>query len=55
LALGLVILHGLELLPYHAGTIVKLVALWWGMGAIAIATYRHLRHTSAIAAPAVAV
>jgi cytoskeletal protein CcmA (bactofilin family) len=51
LALGLVILHGLELLPYHAGAIVKLVALWWGMGAIAIATYRHLRHTSAIAAP----
>ena len=51
LALGLVILHGLELLPYHAGTIVKLVALWWGMGAIAIAIYRHFRQTSAIAAP----
>jgi cytoskeletal protein CcmA (bactofilin family) len=51
LALGLVILHGLELVPYHVGSIVKLVALWWGMGAIAIAIYRHLRHTSAIAAP----
>lgn len=51
LALGLVILHGLELLPYHAGSIVKLVALWWGLGAIAIAIYRHLRHTSAMAAP----
>ena len=51
LALGLVILHGLELLPYHAGTIVKLVAIWWGMGAIAIAIYRHLRRTSATTAP----
>ncbi|HLJ41392.1 MAG TPA: zf-HC2 domain-containing protein [Candidatus Acidoferrales bacterium] len=55
LALGLVILHGLELLPHHLGFIVKLVALWWGMGAIAIAIYRHLRHTSAIAAPVAAV
>lgn len=54
LAVGLVILHGLELLPYHAGAIVKLVALWWGMGAIAIAIYRHLRHTSGIAAPVAA-
>lgn len=54
LALGLVILHGLELLPHHVGFIVKLVALWWGMGAIAIAIYRHLRHTSAIAAPVAA-
>lgn len=54
LALGLVILHGLELLPYHAGSIVKLVALWWGLGAIAIAIYRHLRHTSAMAAPVAA-
>ena len=51
LALGLVILHALELLPYHAGTIVKLVAIWWGMGAIAIAIYRHLRQASAMAAP----
>ena len=51
LALGLVILHGLELLPYHVGAIVKLVALWWGMGAIAIAIYRHLRRTSATVAP----
>ena len=54
LALGLVILHGLELLPHHVGFIVKLIALWWGMGAIAIAIYRHLRHTSAIAAPVAA-
>ena len=53
LALGLVILHGLELLPHHVGFIVKLVALWWGMGAIAIAIYQHLRHTSAMAAPVV--
>lgn len=51
LALGLVILHGLELLPYHAGAIVKLVALWWGLGAIAIAIYRHIRHTSTMPAP----
>ena len=51
LALGLVILHGLELLPYHVGAIVKLVALWWGMGAIAIAIYRYLRRTSATVAP----
>ncbi|HEV2222776.1 MAG TPA: hypothetical protein VGR84_07210, partial [Candidatus Acidoferrales bacterium] len=51
LALGLVILHGLELLPHHVGFIVKLIALWWGMGAIAIAIYRHLRRTSATAAP----
>lgn len=51
LALGLVILHALELLPYHAGAIVKLVVLWWGMGAMAIAIYRHLRHTSAAATP----
>ncbi|HEV2617904.1 MAG TPA: hypothetical protein VGU63_14990 [Candidatus Acidoferrales bacterium] len=54
LALGLVILHGLELLPYHVGLIVKLVALWWGLGAIAIAIYRFLRHTSAMAAPVAA-
>ncbi|HKV27150.1 MAG TPA: zf-HC2 domain-containing protein [Candidatus Acidoferrales bacterium] len=51
LALGLVVLHGLELLPYHAGSIVKLVALWWGLGAIAIAIYRHLRHPSATPVP----
>ncbi|MHB8525368.1 MAG: polymer-forming cytoskeletal protein [Candidatus Acidiferrales bacterium] len=51
LALGLVILHGLELLPYHAGSIIKLVVVWWGMGAIAIAIYRHIRHASAAATP----
>jgi len=51
LALGLVILHGLELLPYHAGSIVKLVVLWWGMGAIVIAIYRRIHHTSTAATP----
>lgn len=53
LALGLAILQGLEMLPFHVGVIIKLVALWWGMGAIAIAVYRHLRHTGALAPAAV--
>jgi len=52
LALGLVILHALEMVPYHAGFIVKLVVLWWGMGAIAIAIYRHIRRVAAVATPA---
>lgn len=51
LALGLAILHGLELLPYHAGAIIKSVVICWGMGAIVIAIYRHIRHTSAAATP----
>jgi len=47
LALGLAILHGLELLPYHAGSIVNAIVLCWGMGAIVITIYRHIHHASA--------
>lgn len=54
LALGLAILHALELIPYHVGFLVKLVVLWWGLGAIAIALYGHLRRPTAIPVPAAA-
>jgi cytoskeletal protein CcmA (bactofilin family)/predicted anti-sigma-YlaC factor YlaD len=47
LALGLVIVHGLEMVPYHVGFIV----VWWGLGAIAMAVYRQLRHVVAVPLP----
>ena len=54
LALGLAIIHGLEMVPYHVGFIVHVVVLWWGLGAITIAVYRHLQRTAVVASPAVA-
>jgi cytoskeletal protein CcmA (bactofilin family) len=54
LALGLAIIHGLEIIPYHIGFLVHLIVLWWGLGAIAIAIYRHLQHTAVVASPAAA-
>ncbi|HKF52548.1 MAG TPA: hypothetical protein VKB26_09565 [Candidatus Acidoferrales bacterium] len=54
LALGLAIIHGLEIIPYHVGFLAHLVVLWWGLGAIAMAVYRHLKRTSIVAPPVVA-
>jgi cytoskeletal protein CcmA (bactofilin family)/anti-sigma factor RsiW len=54
LALGLAIIHGLEILPYHVGFIVHIIVLWWGLGAITIAVYRHLQRTAAVASPVAA-
>lgn len=54
LALGLAIIHGLEMVPYHVGFIVHIIVLWWGLGAIAIAVYRHLQRTAVVASPVAA-
>lgn len=54
LALGLVIVHGLEMLPYHVGVFAHLVVLWWGLGAIAMAVFGHLRRVSAMPSPVAA-
>ncbi|MFZ3244119.1 MAG: zf-HC2 domain-containing protein [Candidatus Acidiferrales bacterium] len=51
LALGLAIVHGLEMVPYHVGFFVHVVVLWWGLGAIAMAVYGHLRRTAAVVSP----
>ena len=51
LAIGLVIIHGLEMVPYHVGAIAKLIVLWWGLGAITIAIYHHLRRVTTSQAP----
>jgi cytoskeletal protein CcmA (bactofilin family) len=53
LALGLAIIHGLEIVPYHVGFLIHLIVLWWGLGAIAIAVYGHVRRT-AVGAPVAA-
>lgn len=42
LAVGLVIIHALEMVPYHVGFLTKVIVLWWGLGAIVIAIHRHL-------------
>lgn len=54
LALGLAIIHGLEIVPYHVGFFVHLVVLWWGLGAMAIAGYRHLKRTAVVPSPVAA-
>lgn len=54
LALGLAIIHGLEIIPYHVGFLVHLTVFWWGLGAIAIAIYRHLQRTAVVASSAAA-
>lgn len=51
LALGLAIVHGLEMLPYHLGFIAHLIVLCWGLGAIAMAIFGHLRHAGVVAPP----
>lgn len=53
LALGLVILHLLEMIPYHIGGIIHFVILCWGLGAIVMALYGYLQRT-ATPAPAIA-
>jgi cytoskeletal protein CcmA (bactofilin family) len=54
LAVGLAIIHGLEMLPYHVGFLVHVIVLWWGLGAITIAVYRHLQRTAVVASPVAA-
>lgn len=54
LALGLAIIHGLEILPYHVGFFVHLIVFWWGLGAIAMAAYRHLKRAAVVAPPVAA-
>lgn len=49
LALGLAIIEGLQLIPYHIGVIICFVVIWWGLGAIAIASYRYGRPTATAA------
>lgn len=54
LALGLAIIHGLEMVPYHIGFLIHLIVLWWGLGAIVMTAYRHLRRTAVVSTPVVA-
>lgn len=54
LALGLAIIHGLEIVPYHVGFIVHVVVVWWGLGAIVMAAYRHLKRNTLVASPVAA-
>lgn len=54
LALGLAIIHGLEMVPYHIGFLVHLIVLCLGLGAIVMTAYRHLRRTTAAATPVAA-
>ncbi|HEV2421201.1 MAG TPA: zf-HC2 domain-containing protein [Candidatus Acidoferrales bacterium] len=54
LALGLAIIHGLEILPYHVGFFVHLIVFWWGLGAMAMAAYRHLKRAAVVAPPVAA-
>lgn len=51
LALGLAIIHGLEMLPYHIGFLIHLIVTCWGLGAIVMTAYRHLRRTAAVTMP----
>lgn len=51
LALGLAIIHGLEMVPYHVGFLIHLIVLWWGLGAIVMTAYRHMRRTPTVATP----
>jgi cytoskeletal protein CcmA (bactofilin family) len=50
LALGLVIVHGLEILPHHIGFLIHLLVILWGMGAIAIACYHSVKPAAAAVA-----
>jgi cytoskeletal protein CcmA (bactofilin family) len=54
LALGLAIVHGLEMVPYHIGAIAHLIVFCWGLGAIAMAIFGHLRRTAVVAPPVAA-
>lgn len=55
LALGLAIIQGLEMVPYHIGAIVHFVVLCWGLGAIVMAIFGYLRRaTTAAPVPVVA-
>ncbi|HEU5410214.1 MAG TPA: hypothetical protein VFU57_04270, partial [Candidatus Acidoferrales bacterium] len=55
LALGLAILHGLEMIPYHIGGIIHFIILCWGLGAIIMAIFSYLRRsTTAAPLPVVA-
>lgn len=55
LALGLAILHGLEMIPYHIGGIIHFIILCWGLGAIIMAIFSYLRRsTTAAPVPVVA-
>jgi cytoskeletal protein CcmA (bactofilin family) len=49
LALGLAIIEGLQIIPYHIGAIICFVVILWGLGAIAIASYRCLRPAATVA------
>jgi hypothetical protein len=51
LALGLLIIHALELVP-HVGGWVCFVVIVWGMGALSMALFRGARSTIATATPA---
>jgi len=48
LALGLAILHGLEMIPYHVGIIIHFIILCWGLGAIAMAIFGYLRRSPSV-------
>jgi cytoskeletal protein CcmA (bactofilin family) len=49
LALGLAIIEGLQIIPYHIGAIFCFVVILWGLGAIAIASYRCLKPAATVA------
>lgn len=50
LALGLLIIQVLQMIPQHVGAIVCFVVILWGLGAIAIASYRYMKPAVAAAA-----
>jgi uncharacterized membrane protein YgcG len=54
LAAGLVIVYALEEIPYHIGFFVWVIVVSFGLGALSIATFRHMRQqpTAGIAVPA---
>ena len=52
LALGLLIIQLVQMIPQHIGAIACFVVILWGLGAIAIASYRCLKPEVAAAAAA---
>lgn len=50
LAVGLLIIQVLQMIPEHVGDIVCFVVILWGMGAIAIASFRYLKPSVTAAA-----
>lgn len=50
LALGLLIVQALQIIPHHIGALICFVVIIWGLGAIAMASYRLLKPAAAAVA-----